>query len=148
MVESGCNREDRFRAEREDQEGDSCTCQGETWWRPALGKRCSRQREGTSSRKTSEKELLAIGDWSDVGMRKMVQKDGQCSTMGGYMGQGTPGVGEEALLSFEVQMETPWQYLRVKLRMVVKTMGVRDHTVEISRKLESLTFWSHKLPEG
>lgn len=36
-----------------------------------------------------------------------MQKDGQCSTMGGYMGQGTPGVGEEALLSFEVQMETP-----------------------------------------
>lgn len=36
-------------------------------------------------------------------------------------------------------METLCQYLRVELRMVVKTTGVRGHPVEI---------WGHKLSEG
>lgn len=45
-------------------------------------------------------------------------------------------------------MYTPSTYLRLKLRMVIKTMGVRDDPVKICIKLEPLIFWTCKLPEG
>lgn len=45
-------------------------------------------------------------------------------------------------------MYTLSTYLRLKLRMVIKTMGVRDDPVKICIKLEPLIFWTCKLPEG
>lgn len=43
------------------------------------------------------------------------------------------GTRRRCCMEFEVQMETPWVYLRIELRKVVNTVLERNHPVEIGR---------------